>query len=32
MKLINVLADSYTVSADGLVYTIRLRQGVKFQD
>jgi len=32
MKLMNVLADSYTVSADGLVYTLKLRQGVKFQD
>ncbi|SFT52297.1 glutathione transport system substrate-binding protein [Kosakonia arachidis] len=32
MKLENVLAQSYTVSADGLIYTIFLRQGVKFQD
>ncbi|MBN9116465.1 MAG: glutathione ABC transporter substrate-binding protein GsiB, partial [Pandoraea sp.] len=32
MKLINVLADSYTVSPDGLVYTIKLKSGVKFQD
>lgn len=30
MKLENVLAQSYTVSADGLIYTIFLRQGVKF--
>ncbi|MGP3591098.1 glutathione ABC transporter substrate-binding protein GsiB [Vagococcus sp. WN89Y] len=32
MKLVNVLAQGYTVSADGLVYTIALRKGVKFQD
>ncbi|WP_409308853.1 glutathione ABC transporter substrate-binding protein GsiB [Pectobacterium sp. B1J-3] len=32
MKLINVLADSYDVSTDGLVYTVKLHPGVKFHD
>ncbi|MBS0969704.1 glutathione ABC transporter substrate-binding protein GsiB [Chimaeribacter arupi] len=32
MKLVNVLADSYQVSSDGLAYTIKLHPGVKFQD
>jgi len=32
LKLVNVLAEGYEVSKDGLVYTIRLRKGVKFQD
>ncbi|MGV1830941.1 glutathione ABC transporter substrate-binding protein GsiB [Agrobacterium vitis] len=32
LKVQPVLATSYTVSDDGLVYTIKLRDGVKFQD
>lgn len=32
MKLVNVLADSYEVSPDGLTYIIKLHPGVKFHD
>ena len=32
MKLVNVLAEGYEASSDGLVYTVKLRQGVKFQN
>ncbi len=32
MKLIPVLAESYDVSKDGLVYTIKLKHGIKFHD
>ncbi len=31
MKLKSFFAESYTVSPDGLVYTIKLHSGVKFQ-
>jgi glutathione transport system substrate-binding protein len=32
MKRINVLAESFDASKDGLTYTIKLRSGIKFQD
>lgn len=32
MKMIPVLADSHTVSPDGLVYTVKLKAGIKFHD
>src|SRR5690349_19227371 len=32
MKLIPVLAESYDVSKDGLVYTVKLKHGIKFHD
>ncbi|MCA6942558.1 glutathione ABC transporter substrate-binding protein GsiB [Pectobacterium polaris] len=32
MKLVNVLADSYDVSPDGLTYTVKLHPDVKFHD
>ncbi|AOJ65671.1 glutathione ABC transporter substrate-binding protein [Burkholderia ubonensis] len=32
MKLVDVLATGYTASPDAKIYTVKLRQGVKFQD
>lgn len=32
MKMVPVLAESYTAAKDGLSYTIKLRKGIKFQD
>src|SRR5437867_4300803 len=31
-KVVPDLAESWTISPDGLVYTLKLRQGVRFQD
>src|SRR5436190_9993696 len=32
MKMIPVLAESHDVSKDGLVYTVKLKKGIKFHD
>ncbi|MFS2035921.1 glutathione ABC transporter substrate-binding protein GsiB [Polaromonas sp. CT11-55] len=32
MKMVPVLAESHTVSKDGLVYTFKLKSGIKFHD
>lgn len=32
LKIVNDLAAGYTVSGDGLVWTVKLREGVKFSD
>lgn len=32
MKMVPVLATGYTVSKDGLVYTVKLKSGIKFHD
>ena len=32
LKMVPVLAESHTVSKDGLVYTFKLKSGIKFHD
>lgn len=32
MKMVPVLAESHTASKDGLVYTVKLKSGIKFHD
>lgn len=32
MKMVPVLAEGYQASKDGLVYTVKLKKGIKFQD
>jgi glutathione transport system substrate-binding protein len=32
MKIVPVLAESYEASKDGLVYTVKLKRGIKFHD
>ena len=32
MKMVPVLAESYTASKDGLVFTVKLKTGIKFHD
>jgi glutathione transport system substrate-binding protein len=32
MKMVPVLAEGFTASKDGLVYTVKLKKGIKFHD